>query len=349
MQPAHRFIAATLAISLGALVAVAALNAWVDPFLQYHAPGPKARFVTGFARHINAGLARNANYDSVLVGSSYTMNFRNSDFDREFGGTTVSLAMPGMFVSEGAKALRFAMQQREIKQVFFGLDYFAFVEADNKYEFPNYLWDRAWWNDAPYLLSVDTLKRSAYQLLGRGPDNYNTDADSPWNWAARGARFGRDRALADFNQIRARPQSKRYTASDMEQIARRELLPLIASHPQTQFELFLPPYSVLTWKLDAQRGDLQTLFAFRMTLAQMLAEYPNAQLHDFQAWDAVICDLGRYSDVGHYGPDENRAMVAAMRGRTFVADRSIVAANNSRLAALLGDAGCERAAPGKAP
>jgi hypothetical protein len=337
MTASARFVAVVLGTAATLLAATAAFNAWCDPFLQYGPPRFAPRFVSGFARHINAGLARNSSYDTVLVGSSYAMNFRNSDFDRQFGGHTISLAMPGMFVSEGAKVVAFAQLQRPLKHVFFDLDFFAFVERDNKYDFPDYLYDASWINDGAYLLSLDTLKRSAYAMSGRGPANFNTDPDAPWNWAAHGARFGRAEVLADYGRKRATPRASpsRYELQEMKEVARRQLEPLLVRYPQTEFDFFLPPYSALSWALDDERGDLRTLLAFREFLGNLLAPYRNARLHDFQAMRTLACDLDHYTDIGHFRPEDNAAMVVMMKEGSHVATPPVLRANNDVIAKMV--------------
>lgn len=332
MRTAWGFIVGTLLIAACAVVGTGVFNARIDPLMQYRMPSYPPQFVTGFARHINAGLARHLDYDAVIVGSSYTMNFRNSDFDHEFGGKTISLAMPGMFASEGAKVAAYALQQRPVKRIYFGLDFFAFMEANNRYQFPDYLYDARWTNDSPYLLSVETLKRSIYIFLGHGPVNFNTSTDMPWSWAS-GTQFGRDRVLADFAKKRAEPPSTahRYNLREMESVATRNLASLIASHSATEFEFFLPPYSALMWTLEADRGNLNDLLHFRLFLAKLLAQYPNAHLHDFQAWDALTCNLDRYSDIGHYSPEDNRVMVTLMRKRSYAVTPESTSANNARI------------------
>jgi hypothetical protein len=346
MQSPRIFIVITLLVAGVAISAVGVFNAWIDPFMQYRMPTYQPRFVTGFARYINAGLARNLEYESVLVGSSYAMNFRNSDFDREFGGRTVNLTMPGMYVSEGRKVVTYAASLKRLRHVFFGLDYFAFVESENRYEFPDYLYDGRWTNDGPYLLSFDTLKRSIYIALNRDPKNFNTDSDMPWSWVGKGGvPLGRDRALADYaTKKRACSVSptacfsagfiftgttNRNRLDEMERVAREQIAPLVALLSDTEFEFFLPPYSALRWMLDAEAGGLPAILRFRIYVAQLIAQYPNAHLHDFQALENLVCDLDHYVDVGHYGPNDNRMMVSAMRSGKYLVTPETVSANNA--------------------
>jgi hypothetical protein len=336
MRRATAFIATTLLVAAGVVAAVGAFNAWIDPFIQYRIPSYKPRYVTGFARQINAGLARNLEYDSVVVGSSYAMNFRNSDFDRAFGGRTASLVMPGMFVSEARKVLSYAASLRLLKRVYFGIDYFAFVEGDNRYQFPDYLYDSSWLNDGPYLFSIDTSKRSFYIALGRGPANFNTDSDMPWSWAKEGSRFGRERALSDYTKRSGRAEpARRYRLDEMESAAREQIEPLLRENGYTEFEFFLSPYSALTWLLFAEQGNIAPILRFRIYLAELITKYPTAHLHDFQAFEGLICDLDNYTDVGHYGPDVNRMMVSAMRSGRYLATPDDVRANNSVIEAVV--------------
>lgn len=332
MALARTFIASTLLTAIAAVVGVGAFNFWIDPFMQYRMPWYQPRFSAGFARHINAGLARNLDFDAVVVGSSYVVNFSNRDFDREFGGRTISLAMPGMFVSEGEKALAYAYTLQPLKRVFFGLDSFAFDESQNRYQFPKYLYDESLVNDAPYVLSLDTMKRSINIVLNRALDTFNTDPDMPWSWAKPGTRFGSERALSDY----AKEKAKFVAATPlqlalMRRVAGEHITRLLVKHPETEFHFFLPPYSVLRWILDADQGNLGSLLEFRILLAELIHQHRNGHLHDFQSMRSLICDLDHYTDVGHYRPEDNKMMVSAMRSGKYIVSPQAIRANNAVL------------------
>jgi hypothetical protein len=347
MSAARIFILSTLAVACVALGTVAALNAYVDPSMQYRMPSYQARYSSGYSRQINAGLARHLRYDAVIVGSSYTMNFRNSDFDRQFGGRTVSMAMPGMFVSEGRKAIDYAATQRRLGHVYFGVDFYAFDEAKNKYEFPGYLYDDALLNDSPYLLSVDTTKRSLNVLLGRGVGSFNTDPDSPWSWATRGPPAAPNAALADYVNQPSGAAGVILPSARMREEATHQIGQLLQQHPATIFEFFLPPYSALTWMANAEAGNLDPLLAFRIHVARIIERYPNGRLHDFQSMPDLICNLDHYVDMGHYGPADSRALVSAMHDGTYLATPQIVEANNQALRKTV-DSRCSGTVPSRA-
>src|SRR5207244_4256102 len=108
---------------------------------------------------------------------------------------------------------------------------------------------------------------------------------------------------------------------------REQIGQLVAQHPLTEFEFFLPPYSALSWMLEAEHGNLTTLLTFRTWLADLIALHPNAHLHDLQAMRSLVCDLDHYVDVGHYGPEDNRMIVSAIHGANYLGSREIVRTN----------------------
>src|SRR5580700_5112266 len=77
------------------ILLAAALNFTVDP-LQLFRP---ARFFPAMyspdSRLQNAGLIRSQDFDTVLMGTSLAIHFRQSDIDRILGVHSLKLAMSG--------------------------------------------------------------------------------------------------------------------------------------------------------------------------------------------------------------------------------------------------------------
>lgn len=68
----------------------------VDPFEVYHKATAFIPPITnGTQNYSNAGIAKNYEYDSVVIGSSMTENFTPSQLDRLFGGQFVKLPING--------------------------------------------------------------------------------------------------------------------------------------------------------------------------------------------------------------------------------------------------------------
>ena len=83
IKDSKRWLIALAAMILTGLVGIAALVICVDPFFHYHGP------VEGFPYQIdhqlsqNAGMAEHMEYDSVLLGSSMTVNFEADWFKQD--------------------------------------------------------------------------------------------------------------------------------------------------------------------------------------------------------------------------------------------------------------------------
>src|SRR5260370_19759190 len=94
------------------IVMAAALNFVVDP-LQLFRP---ARLFTAMyspdSRMQDAGLIRSQDFDTVFMGTSLAIHFRQSDIDRLLGVRSVKLAMTGSNSREQSFVLAAALERR---------------------------------------------------------------------------------------------------------------------------------------------------------------------------------------------------------------------------------------------
>jgi hypothetical protein len=314
-----RWLAAVLGATLACVAAVVAFNAWVDPFQHYHvATRFPPRFYTLHHRYIDPGLARNAAYDVALSGSSIMENTRNDVMASACGGPAVNLSMPAMSAAEQRLILDVALRSRPLRRAIVVLDFNQFAGApDARQEvagpLPLYLYDDNPLNDLPYVLSWDVLRRSWSIVRGREDAEFRTDAAAPWYWAPRKT-FGRTAVLAglDLARLNARFQQPARTLAGMQASFERNLLPLLARHPGTRFDLVWPPYSILVWLDFAQRDQLEVTLAFKRYVADATRALPNVHLHDLQAEAAITHDLDRYTDIYHFDAAVNDWMVQAV-------------------------------------
>ena len=74
-------LAGVLAVCMAAIIGIVA---YVDPFFQYHEPLQGFPYLIDNQINQNPGMARNMEYDSILLGSSMTVNFE-ADWFKESG------------------------------------------------------------------------------------------------------------------------------------------------------------------------------------------------------------------------------------------------------------------------
>ncbi|HET9470617.1 MAG TPA: hypothetical protein VFO24_05895, partial [Usitatibacter sp.] len=186
---ARRFVLGLLATALAIAAAVCALNAWVDPFQHYRqAKRFPPRFYNAWQRYENPGIARHYDYDRVITGSSLMECIVPKDVDRAMGGRTINLAISAETAYDAGELLRVALATGKPRQVIMNLDYNAFSGTPDRSgftdPFPAYLYDDRLWNDVPYLLGVETTRKSLETLAGLHWSRFNTDPQRMWYWAS---------------------------------------------------------------------------------------------------------------------------------------------------------------------
>lgn len=316
---AARFIVTTLILVLLLLGAVAALNYFVDPFQHYRlAPPEQARFPRVLQRYINPGLARNAEYDFVITGSSLMENYDLAEVAKICKVRPVNLATSAMAAYEQRKILELALRQRKPKVVVMSLDFNSFaapVDAslpEITEPLPLYLYNDNPFDDYAYLLAGPVAMRSLAILRGVAVGRYSTNPDRAWSWDHE-VNFSKARALQGIdpaNINRNFHQGPR-TIEHMRASFEANIVPLIERNPDTLFTLVFPPYSIVVWADFVQRGQLEVSLAFKRHAVQRLAVLPNVRMLDFQ-WDSAIThNLDLYTDIYHFSPVINRQIVAA--------------------------------------
>src|ERR1700761_9389930 len=162
-----RFLVATLSV----LLAAAALNFAVDP-LQLFRP---ARFYpplySNDSRMQDAGLIRSQNFDTVFMGTSLGIHFRQSDIDRILGGHSLKLSMSGSNSHEQSFVLAAALA-RHPKRVIWEMDDWIFRDApdvDADIYLPADLYRRNLKGVAQYLFSGAMTRESLWMLARSVP------------------------------------------------------------------------------------------------------------------------------------------------------------------------------------
>lgn len=328
------FVIFSCAIAFAIVVGTGVINYLVDPLLQYRPPGPSARYDMNLQRQINPGRVRNLDFDTVMIGSSTTENFRQSEIDRLFGGNSLNLAFSGMRVFEVRAMMEYALGQKKVKRAIVSLDFFAFMpfkeEEDRMRDFPREFYDSSILNDYAYLLNFEMLKRSVYQVVGLKASISNHDGDAPWYWGDK-KRQSRAAVLADWARKRLQGTGIHWPVDDMVERFILNILEPVDRNPSTRFELFFPPFSIVGWLLTSETGNLEAAFKFRSRIVQMTAGRANLRIHDFQADAGITSDLDHYTDIGHYGPGISGQLLKRMASGECMVDPAKVGENNDRI------------------
>lgn len=295
-----------LLLSLGCMAAVVII---VDPFFQYHKP------LEGFPYRIdnqltqNPGIAMNFEYDSVLLGSSMITNFDTAGIDDYFGTDTVKLTYNAARPLDQDTILKIIEEHHgELNKVFLAIDIPTYARAVDERAYPlqEYLYDDNLLNDVKYWWNKDVLlKYIVIPLLKGGEADdfhnlYNTAYDPQW--------YNQENVLRDYAPPLGIAGNPENVKSNMEQ----HIIPYIESHPDTEYYIFFPPYSILFWHSALLEDRMEEYLDRYILITEMLLEYENVRVFFFAGCGEIICNLNNYIDYSHYSRDVALCMTRCM-------------------------------------
>src|ERR1700693_2252762 len=157
-----RFLGATAFVISGA----SALNFVVDPLQLFRPARLFAAMYSPERRMQDAGLIRSQEFDTVFMGTSLAIHFRQSDIDRLLGVKSLKLSMTGSTSHEQSFVLAAALE-RHPRRVIWQVDDWIFRDApetDQDIYLPADLYRRNIRGLAGYLFSGAMARESAWIL-----------------------------------------------------------------------------------------------------------------------------------------------------------------------------------------
>jgi hypothetical protein len=350
-----RFLVASAAF----VAAAVALNFIVDPLQLFRPAKLFAAMYSQDTRMQDAGLIRSQDFDTVFMGTSLAIHFRQSEIDRALEVHSLKLAMTGSTSREQSFVLASALE-RHPRRVIWQMDDWIFVdsdEIDNDVWLPADLYRRNAKGIASYLFSGAMTRESLWILLRSIPPLKPVVAkltngvmfsfplaDVDDIYALRpdfdvAGTYNAAKAMAEFTHItepsRAPSLGEGYNYDAEVKNFERDAIGLIASHPDVTFDIYFSPYSVLQWVAmrDASPATLKIVYDLSAYMSRRLLEFPNVRLFDFRAAQEITHDLSNYSDVVHHSPDIDKRVLSMLASGEYLVDRAAPTASLERLKA----------------
>lgn len=344
MKP-KTFLLSFFALSLCVLLLMATVVYLYDPFVYYRLE--EDRLIVNNYRFVNPGIAKNAEYDAVVLGSSMTQNFDLPLMRRELGVDPIKLTVGGMSVEGMELTLDLVKKEGKAKTVFVSLDLPTFnKEADNLDTYATYLYDDNPFNDVKYLCGYETWMRLlplnlGFQVLSSAgktiPNAQATrDLDTIGEWhstAVYSAENLKKTYYKTLENLEEETESCEQILERMKKNADRALQ-LFIEQEDMEFVLFFPPYSQLFWNGAAMTDHMEPYLAAKEYIAAEVSEHDHLTLYDFQAMPESA-DLDNYKDYTHYSKDLNDEMVHAFADGAYRVDAETIRQTNDELCALL--------------
>lgn len=322
---AKKWVFVTLGIYMGILALIGTLTVIIDPLFLYHAPLNGFSYSSDSSVYRVGGIVKNLDYDTVIAGSSMTLNFNTREADELFSAHSVRVTLLGEGYKRVNDILKMAFDSNpDIKRVIWGIDSTGFISGPEwigEQPYPEYLYDKNPLNDVEYIFNIEmfsqwtlptivrTIKRTENGINELFSDGFSTKGET-----------GTEEVLAAYD----RPGKEKKEISDKEtremfticeQNLSQNVLQTVQDHPDVDFYLFIPPYSICWWDSLNQNGtdvlkrriDLQ-----QFAIEKMLA-YENVKLFAFFNDYDLIGNLDYYVDATHYTEEVNSMMLRWMK------------------------------------
>jgi hypothetical protein len=323
------YIWTTLIMSIALAGGVCLLNYIVDPLQFYRQATWYTPIFSWEQRFQNAGLARNWEYNTIILGTSMTENFVPSHVDETFGGAkTLKLSISGSSLYEERLAGEVALRTGQVERIIWGLDYASFrggkeLLHEESGPYPTHLYDTNILNDVKYLFNVSTVEDSLRILKRKFTDTEqpatNLDYLNNWMYGVRHM-FGDPRYVYEHYHQAKQAEIKLVQEGETDSLTAAQesfdhnVLRIVREHPEVEFHFFYPPYSILRFQLwyEYQPERFFNQMEIKKYIYQQLASYPNVHIHDFQSEQEITHQLDYYKDVSHYSQEINQYMIEQM-------------------------------------
>jgi len=311
-----------IGIVLVVLMVFALPTAFIDPFFHFHAPREALSYPLNNQRYQNDGIVRHFDYDALITGTSMTENFRTTEFDALFDSKAIKVCYSGGTFPELVSNLEQALEHNPgLKTVLFCIDEWflssgrELIQADGEY--PLYLYDDNPFNDVEYLLNREIFWENTLQVLTHTKKGLTTTSfDEYGSWVYP---YDAQIVLSNYN----RPEQEiplPLTEADVSRLKdtlENTLVKFAREYPETEFIVYFPPYSVLTWDQDIRQGLFPRNIDLYALASEILLQEENILLFSFHSDFDTITDLNNYRDIVHHSDKINSLLLQRFRSGEY--------------------------------
>lgn len=285
----------------------------IDPLLQYGKESDIFSYWQYTEMYTNPGIAKNYDYDAVLVGSSMIEHTDVNKCNENWNCNLLKVPYSGGSSYNHKTILDVCFKSNDnIKTVYWALDEYALTTERDvpRYPLPEYLYDFDKTNDISYLMNLDvfyfyTFKNIMGTLSGtekKAMDMGTSEVDkSVYNKANMMKTLDLDA------EVQPSKGKHHYEDNLMDNI-RYNIEPLVKENPDTEFVFYMVPYSIAYWQSYLNDGTLESNIYNAKTAIKEILKYDNAKVFFFQDEKDIILELEHYKDFTHFSPEINNYM-----------------------------------------
>lgn len=306
-----KYIVTTGIVTIIILICIGYISYTVDPFLQFRVNADKHYFLN--PRLVNGGLAKNADYNTVALGSSMVQNYNISILRaHDASCNPVKLSTGGMNYMEMEYLYSF-IKKDQVSSFIINLDIPQFNLPFEEIRYPKYLYDDGILNKLEYLYGYETCIR--FTPIDIGLSIYlkdKTDISPEYRMKTNIDEIGNNSLDNIYNgeyvkqlylngtgvsfQVQEGMTERMQSRLDS-LLSRLE----VSKYKSATYTFVLPPYSALYWYHTKKAGYYSQFIDFIHYLEKSIQKYDNARIMFFFDSDEIT-DLNYYSDISHFSP-----------------------------------------------
>lgn len=293
-----------LCLCLLPLIGIALVIGIVDPFFAYHKPLSGFHYVIDNQLEQNPGIAKQFDYDSVMLGSSMTTNFDTNLFEQALGTKMVKLSYNGALGMDIDNIMKIVTREKEgITHVFLCVDIANYLYETGHVAFPipEHMYDRNPLNDLKYLLNKEVLLDYVVKpFLSKESTPIN---EIYWHW--QHMEYSEEKVLSQYTKpvfTDVEPDYD-YALINLKENLALYIEPYLKNMKNTQFHIFFPPYSMLYWYDSMARNVAELRIDALKAATETFLQYENVEIMYFQDKVDWITDLNNYTDTTHYSKE----------------------------------------------
>jgi hypothetical protein len=258
----------------------------------------------------NPGMAKHLTYDSVILGSSMTVNFNTEWFEEQMGLNAVKLNYSGAYPKDQSNIMeRIFSSDNQVKTVFLGVDVMTYTGGvdETKYPIPEYLYNDSVLDDAQYLWNKDVFLNYILRPIA-DPDK--TDLSTVYQSWWTDEYYNIQWVMHNYVQpeLVSEETPKDAYIDSVRLNLETNICPYIEENPDTTFTIFFPPYSILYWNDVMRENHLEATMEEYRYIADTMLTYDNVRVFYFPDQEWIVTDLNNYADYTHYHRDINYYM-----------------------------------------
>lgn len=298
-----KFVATTICL----LLLLVGFVYYVDPFFQFRVRDNQYMLNPWF---VNPGLARNGNYNTVIIGSSMVQNYDLSILRKDSTINPVKLASGAMNIPEMQTMYSLSDKSKVHTYILnFDLPQFNQERLENKY--PEYLYKEGVLNKLKYIFSYEACVRYApvdfaLSFYTKYSDNispslkYRLSIDNIGSFSHESV-YGKERVKGLYLEGRTVTPPIMH---DINGRMNRNLVELmdtlqIEKYLQKNYVIVFPPYSALYWHLTRRDKYYDNFVKFIKHTVRVMSRYENVRIVYFNDIPEIV-DLDNYTDITHF-------------------------------------------------